>query len=50
MLAAVREGKVRRIVVFATSRLYRRPIELEALIELAEQSGRDRHGVPARLG
>jgi site-specific DNA recombinase len=37
MLGAVRDGRVSRIVVFATSRLYRRPVELEALIELAEE-------------
>ncbi len=37
MLAQVREGKIRRIVVQHIDRLYRKPKELEELIDLADE-------------
>jgi site-specific DNA recombinase len=39
MLAAVRAGEVSRIVVWASDRLYRRLVDLEELVTLAESGG-----------
>jgi DNA invertase Pin-like site-specific DNA recombinase len=45
MLEAVREGEVDRIVIWHTDRLYRRPRELEDLVDLAEKGRVSIHSV-----